>query len=228
MGQPEIADTLRLFNRKERHLVIQNCLGDAARTLSRRFREDVRTTLGSRLKSCIRPDAWWATDYHLDWLLGALVWHTEAGRCDRDRPRDNERQLIRGNQEDIDLIIASGSDVILLEAKGHDAWTNSQLTSKITRLNMLCDSATGIVRPEFSSHSVTLHLVLMSIREPSKVICNEWPAWAKTEDRPYWMGLDADNDLIRIERCDKEGGADANGGHWRFIRSSQKAILPPV
>jgi hypothetical protein len=154
------------------------------------------------------------------------VWHAEAGRYDRPRPRDNGRKLIRGNQEDIDLIIASGSDVILLEAKGHNAWANPQLTSKIERLNMLCDSASGIVWPEFSTHPITLHLVLMSIREPYKVVCDEWPAWAKAGNRPYWMGLDAGSDHIRIERCDVDGRADASGRHWRFLRSSRKATFP--
>jgi hypothetical protein len=197
---------------------LARCPGGFVRTFAQRSAQ--------RLQSPIRPDAWWATDYHLDWLLGALVWHIETDNTDRHRPRPNDEQLIRGNQEDIDLIIASGSDVILLKAKGHDAWMNFQLTSKIKRLDLLCDGTTGLVKPKFSSKSVTLHLVLMSIREPYKVDCDEWPAWARKDDGPYWMRLDADSDHIRTGRCDMNGSADANGSHWRFLRLSQNAILP--
>jgi hypothetical protein len=143
MTPPDIAETLKLFDRKERHLVIQNCLGQAATKLCKTFCNDLAGTIGSRLQSSIRPDAWWAADYHLEWLAGAPVWHTEHGPEDRERPRKNGDDLIRGNQEDIDPIVASGGDVILLEAKGHLSWGNPQLTSKIRRLSTLCDRDSG-------------------------------------------------------------------------------------
>ncbi len=42
----------------------------------------------------------------------------------------NEGGSCRGDQEDIDLIVASGSDVILVEAKGHLSWDNLQLAQQ--------------------------------------------------------------------------------------------------
>src|SRR5580658_5268992 len=88
MPASDIADTLRRFNRKERHLVIQNCLRESAVNLSPGFCDDVTKTLGPRLSSPIRRDSWWATDYHLDWLIGALAWHGEIGSHNSTRPRN--------------------------------------------------------------------------------------------------------------------------------------------
>jgi hypothetical protein len=43
----------------------------------------------------------------------------------------NERKLIEGNQEDIDLVIATDQDLILIEAKGHGAWDNAQMVVSV-------------------------------------------------------------------------------------------------
>jgi hypothetical protein len=221
VAPPEIAETLRLFDRKERHLVIQSCLGKAASTLSEDFRNQLASTLRSRLPAGVQPGAWWATDYHLEWLAGALVWHAEHGRGDRERVRENENELIRGNQEDIDLIVASGSDVILVEAKGHFSFGSAPLKSKIQRLTTLCDSSTGIVA---GSDAVRLHFVLTSINKPVKLNYAGWPAWTKNGDSPYWMPLLAHGDRMRVGRCDNEGHSDAEGGYWHIWRESK---LPP-
>jgi hypothetical protein len=218
----DIADTLRLFNRKERHLVVQNCLGDAASTLSESFRRQLTALLGPRLQASIQSDAWWATDYHLEWLAGALLWHAEHGREDRERPRENNGKLIRGNQEDIDLIVASGGDVILLEAKGDLSWENPQLTSKMERLSTLCDRDTGIVECDNPVFTIRLHLVLMSIRKPIRVNYEKWPAWAVNGDGPYWMPLQASGDRIRVGRCDSQGRSDAKGRHWHMWRDFRR------
>jgi hypothetical protein len=204
--------------------VIQNCLGDKASTLSERFCGVVSTTLGSRLQSPVRPDAWWATDYHLDWLAGALVWDAETGLNDRERPRRNQEQLIRGNQEDIDLIIASGSDVILLEAKGHFSFVNGPLANKVGRLSVLCNSETGIVPTGESAHSIKLRLIFLSINKPVRVKYEQWPAWAGKDDGPYWMCLEASGDLMRVGRCDSEGDEGAEGGHWHMWREPASTL----
>jgi hypothetical protein len=224
MAPPEIADTLRLFDRKERHLVIQNCLGEGATKLCKTFRDDLAKALGSRLLPPILDNAWWATDYHLEWLAGALIWHREHGREDRERPRKDEDDLIRGNQEDIDLIIASGRDVILLEAKGHFSFANAPLASKIGRLTKLCHSETGIVPASDPANSIKLHLVLLSICKPTKVKHEQWPSWAKSNNGPYWMGLAASGNLMRVGRCDSEGHEGAEGGYWHMW---QEPKLPP-
>jgi hypothetical protein len=221
MGTQDIASTLRLFDRKERHLVVQACLGEASSTLSEKFRHGLTTLLQDKLLEPVRPDAWWATDYHLEWLAGALVWHAEHGPEDRERPRKNTNDLIRDNQEDIDLIVASGGDVILVEAKGHLSFGNSQLESKIRRLSTLCDRESGIVAGGNPAFPIRLHFVLMSIRRPSKVNLEGWPAWTLSGDGPYWMPLRATGDRIRVGRCDSDGRTDAKGGHWHMWREPE-------
>lgn len=224
MAVPEIGETLRLFDRKERHLVVQNCLGTGAGTMCQDFCARLTQTLGRRLQAPVATSAWWAADYHLEWLIGALFWHSEVDPIDLERPRLNEPELIRGNQEDIDLIVAQGNDVILVEAKGHTSWDNEQLTRKVERLRSICDDE-GVVRQCDPAHPIRLHLILMSINKPSKVNHGDWPAWTLSEDKPYWMELKATGERIRVGRCDYQGNRDANGGHWRVWRESK---LPPA
>ncbi len=71
---PEIslADALERFNRKERLLLLRaaTMIEDAKLQLSKAFLEKVRNTLG--LPETIPVEAWWATDYHIAWIAGAL------------------------------------------------------------------------------------------------------------------------------------------------------------
>jgi len=63
-------DALKRFNRKERNILIRYVLGDAENglRLGEKFRED----LLDALTVTVREDAWWATDYHINWLAAAL------------------------------------------------------------------------------------------------------------------------------------------------------------
>jgi hypothetical protein len=188
------------------------------------FRERLATTLGNRIKSPIRCDAWWATDYHINWLIGALEWHAKAGPDDHERPRDNRKQVIRGTQEDVDLIIASGKDVILVEAKGHFPFGNKQLASKLKRLSRLCNDKSGGVETGNPDCQVTLHFVLMSVQEPGGIETSDWPTWSKQEIDPYWMCLHATSNLIKVGRSDGNGKADKRGTYWRMRREASPSI----
>jgi len=44
-------------------------------------------------------------------------------------------QLIEGNYEDIDFVIASGRDLIFIEAKAYVRWDDAKLRSKLDRLD---------------------------------------------------------------------------------------------
>jgi hypothetical protein len=48
-----------------------------------------------------------------------------------------QRRLVEGNHEDADLIIASDSDLIIVEVKAYGAWSNKQMRSKLARLELL-------------------------------------------------------------------------------------------
>ena len=67
----ELADLLKRFNRKERNLLVRAVLGDKDDPLKLipTFCKDIESKL--QIKE-IQPDAWWATDYHINWLAGAL------------------------------------------------------------------------------------------------------------------------------------------------------------
>jgi hypothetical protein len=135
-----LSETLERFNRKERNLLVRAILGNKEKPLqlSKGFRCRVAEALEIK---AIDENAWWATDYHYDWLAGALAVHLEGeGAVKKPRPnrssqessdQPKQRRLVEGNHEDADLIIASDSDLILVEAKAYGAWSNKQMRSKL-------------------------------------------------------------------------------------------------
>jgi hypothetical protein len=135
------AGSLERFNRKERNLLVRAVLGHETKALE--LSGEFRKTIADALQIAPIPlGAWWATDYHIAWLAGALAVYTEGAeqavaKGARPNPSANGSSLVKGNQEDIDLVIASGIDLILIEAKGVGAWGNEQLRSKLARLELV-------------------------------------------------------------------------------------------
>ena len=137
----DLAEALDSFNRKERNLLIRAALGhkDGQLPLSDSFCEQVRSKLKIELPN---PRWWWATDYHINWLAGALCLYVEGkdqalkSQCN---PKDeaHNRRLVEGNQEDIDLVIVTGNPLIMIEAKAYSPWSNAQMASKLERLELL-------------------------------------------------------------------------------------------
>lgn len=223
---PDIAATLQKFNRKERYWVIRNAFGAGVEHLCPNFWQCLQATLKGRIDHLHREAAWWAVDYHLDWLLGALNLHTHLD--DLGVPRKNyfllenvETLLVKGQQEDIDLVVASGCDVVLIEAKAFGSHSNKQMRSKLSRLKRLCDDRGGIVNPNApQERQIRLHFVLLSRRPPQK-FCKDlpWPLWAvDAESRPFWFKLEVElSDFLTIGRCDKNGDSNKEG-RWSVIR----------
>lgn len=121
----QLAQALERFNRKERNLLIRAALGhqEMPLQLSVGFRERVASALGI---APLPDHAWWATDYHISWIAGALATYlddTAALTSGRPNPivETTQRRLIEGNQEDIDLLIAAGQNLIMIEAKAYGA-----------------------------------------------------------------------------------------------------------
>lgn len=170
-------DCLRAFNRKERYWVIKTALGDSL-PLSGEFRH----RLSSKLPISIPPDAWWAVDYHIDWLVGAIALYSHSGG---DLPSEtNDARIVRANQEDFDFIVAFDRTIILIEAKYEGAWSTPQIESKCERLAQIVGWADG------RAHDLELYFGLMSPKEyrdrtglalPSKVNKGEPPFWIKLE-----------------------------------------------
>ena len=120
-----LVQALERFNRKERYWLIQAALGPAARHLDAAFRDGLQAATGVEVPA----DAWWAMDYHLDWGVGAMA--MLSGPSNGRGPHANAERLVEGTQEDIDLVVAFGETLILIEAKGESSWSNAQFHSRV-------------------------------------------------------------------------------------------------
>ena len=132
---------LERFNRKERNLLIRDILGCPGEPLhlATDFCERLAITVGIS-KEFLRG-AWWATDFHFDWLAGALLTFMKGETLSR---LDNDTKLVMGNQEDLDLVVVAHAPsaetphhLILIEAKAHGHFTTRQYLSKVSRIERL-------------------------------------------------------------------------------------------
>lgn len=216
MAVVNISDILQSFNKKERYWLVRNCLGSAP--LNESFLKRLNCELSSRDVQLKSSTALWAVDYHLNWVVAAIRWHVSAPNW---QVQGNDKNLIQGNQEDIDLIIANGKDLILVEAK-FGGWNKDdceQLNSKLGRLRGLCDDTTGKVL----GTSLRMHFVLMSQKEPDsgRLKNVKWPPWAIHDETPYWVKLEVEPiPHLACFRCDNEKRQDKDGGHWT-VRDSR-------
>lgn len=213
----KIVEALKKFNRKERYWVIRNALGPTSNQLGEGFRADLQRTIGIE----IPQDAWWSIDYHIDWLVGALELFVDGTIV--TKPQDNSNGLVKGNQEDIDLIVAFGSTLILIEAKGDTSWSNAQLNSKLPRLE-------AILGPDFQGvyrqKDLSVHLVLMSPKKSMRLLRPgglQWPKWMSGSDgTPLWMSMklgegDESHSFLRVTRCQKNGDVSELGKSWKVL-----------
>lgn len=221
----ELALALERFNRKERNLLVRAALGHSPTTplqLSDKFRKDVERAINDvekAIKIEIRPDAWWATDYHFSWLAGAFALYLQGESALKKwykNPETCRRKVVEGNQEDIDLVIATGCDLILIEAKAYGWFSNAQMKSKVERLKLLHTFYTDRMPSE--DRSVRFHLVLLSPREPRQ-LTTEWPEWACPGGKPAYIELPLSiADVLHVTRCDDAGISSNAGSHWRLVK----------
>lgn len=159
-------------------------------------------------------DAWVAMDYHLDWLQVALFLAQTA--ADEAAVHCNTERLVRGTQEDVDLIVAFAEagavHLLLLEAKAETGWTNKQMRSKARQLGQIF-GADGRrydgVQPDFA---------LLSPRRPQHLHSSEWPAWMRRGTEAIWLPLAVPPGRRKVIRCDTNGKASAGGGYFRVGR----------
>ena len=171
--------SLQEFNRKERYWLARYAVGQPFLTLSKRFRQNLGAAISTSERQVQIPEcAWWAIDYHIDWLVGAL--RLEAAP-DEVGPFLNGGE-ITGTQQDIDLLVAFNRTIVLVEAKGATAWNNEQLRSKRERLNLVHGLA--------EQSAVSMYLVLASPGKPQKLDHADWPDFGKLPDgAPYHITL---------------------------------------
>ena len=92
----DLIELLETLNRKERFFLIRQALGTF------RLDDEFRRRLGEATCLAIPCDAFAAMDYHLEWLAAALCAY-ECGNV--DCLFDNRQRVVRGNQEDTDLLV---------------------------------------------------------------------------------------------------------------------------
>lgn len=201
---PGLVEALKRFNRKERYWLLRNALGADFERLDKQFMEQLGRTVGVS----IPEDSWWAMDYHLDWLIGAL--HLLGGG-QKNAPQHNTSKSVQGTQEDIDLIVAFESTLILVEAKADTSWSNSQLNSKVDRLSQIVSDQ--------APQSVLFKFVLMSPKKSEKLErIGGWPAWMQGGNgHPMFMRLEmegGDLGFSKVVRCDENGKPLKEGKYW--------------
>lgn len=182
---------LKKFNRKERFFLIGQALGNPDFKLGSDFRKELSRILDIK----IPVNAFVAMDYHLDWIYASLL--LLRGIQLREEILI-DKISVNDNQEDIDLIVAfkqmNKYFIILIEAKGDTNWKNSQMKSKIPKLNIIFD-----LSKEYSEYLESF-LVLMSPNRPEKLIYDDWDRWMDNSNKPYCMRLKMPNEFYIIKR----------------------------
>lgn len=182
------------YDRKERSWLIQSVLSGR---LFRQIEDCIRRKVPD---FAIRDDADWSLDFHIDSLIAALEvsgasedWHVNP-EVGPDRKR-----LIRGSIEDFDLIVVSGRDVILVEAKGVRAWNEGRLCEKLRRLDYLAPVGQG------SEHSrgCRLFFIMTSPGHELPALSLEGSHWLIGGRLPW----------VRLHP------AVSDGVHWKVVRS---------
>jgi hypothetical protein len=223
-----VSEILRTFDRKERAWVVRNVIGNMAPPISPAFLEKLSGEL--ELSPSLSADAWWGIDYHLDWLaasIHAFRFHNLPTKV-IEKPQLNTEALLKHGIEDIDLIIADSSRVILIEAKAFGHWDKSQLDSKVKRLRKLFQE-TNIVSDSTGTSSIQVFFVLMSMRRrPRPYVYKEWPSWMLPKTlpsigkSPAWIRMVTSHKqtVKRPLRCNEGGDADGKGTFWRILTES--------
>src|SRR5438445_3399526 len=155
----ELEAALDRFNRKERFWLLREALG--CQPLSEEFRKKLGGVFGSGAGVTVPENAWWAIDYHVDWLFGALS--TMLKSDESFPPYPNEPGQVKGTQEDFDLLIAYERTLIIVEAKAGQHWGNKQVKSKLARLIALVDYNSRFPQ------ALNIMFVLASPKPPTKL-----------------------------------------------------------
>lgn len=221
MASEYLLDWLWAFNRKERYYLISQALGGFG--LAPQFAKE----LGAVAGIAIPPNALAYMDYHLDWVYAALqvsdspttVTHTEfMDSPDFAQPgKDKNPVYINHDMEDIDLLVTfkqgDVNHLIFVEAKGETPWSNSQIESKIYRLNRIFEDAPQTVRPL---------LVLVSPGEPKFLRVPKFsPEWASVSSTTWrYLPLSVPDGRRKIERPSKHATT------WRVAPSASSEIEP--
>ena len=82
-----LQQALEQFNRKERYWLLREALGGgSSQKLSSNFLGKLASALG--IGTIDDSNAWWAMDYHIDWLVGALsLFDASKKKVEQEEPK---------------------------------------------------------------------------------------------------------------------------------------------
>jgi hypothetical protein len=222
----QLANVLERFNRKERNLLIRDIL-DKPLHLGSDFCERLAKAVGIPKESVDR--AWWATDFHFDWLAGALLTFMKGetqNRQDNVSRHQSHSRLVMGNQEDLDLVVVAyvpaatmPYHLILIEAKAYGHFTSDQYQSKVSRLELLYAFYKELERE--SQHKISFHYVLYSPAKPTKLVPLPLPWQSNVATVPEHIHLELmlpKSPILTVARCDDKGALDIKGDFWRCVK----------
>ena len=202
-GQDDrLARLLASLNRKERHWLLAGVLGNDHPPLSETFVAALSAALEGSGCPPVPRTAWWSIDYHLDWIAAALVLLRRAdgdgGKVGYGTIENADAgygmttcgkpvELLRGNQEDADLLICFERRLIVVEAKAGTGWSRKQMGGKVKRLREIIGLA--------NSTDVKVYLVLTSpqttnVHLPLGKTEGDWPkTFMNDQNRPFHMPM---------------------------------------
>jgi len=137
-----LEDAIAAFDRKERRAVVRLCGGEEAVHVDARLSELLTKQLQLREPPINKR---WYLDYHWNWIVGALMLFqnklgTAINDSDLRKTVDNSvQEFVENNQEDVDALIVSDNNIILIEAKWDGTWDahRDQIYSKLGRYSAL-------------------------------------------------------------------------------------------
>ena len=234
MSRKTLTQCLEVFNRKERYWLIRNCCGNGD-DLALPLNDGLIDTLAGEFKELLSVDlknAWWAMDYHIDWLIAALTLYQDKETHNQENVKHNARNQskvcdILGTQEDFDFIICADNTIILIEAKLSSGWDYDQLFHKIDRLERMHELFKNInkyfimLSPNFSNIEKTSELVKKTLTN-TKTTCYCMQTPPTTDIRAFLVkaGSNHHNNsdetrFLKVIRCNEHGTPDDKGTYWK-------------
>jgi hypothetical protein len=224
MSRKTLTQCLEVFNRKERYWLIRNCCGNGenlALPLGEKFRAKLEAI--NELRGIDFENAWWAMDYHIDWLIAGLTLYQEQN-VGKTRIQ-NDGYKICGTQEDFDFIVCSGNTLIFIEAKLSSGWDKTQLSKKLKRLVGMDELFKNIkkyfilVSPNFQNKDEILATACTILGNKVEHFCIKTPQGTDIRDFFDEPGINEHDTsdgkrFLKVTRCNEHGKPSDKGTHW--------------
>ena len=159
-----------------------------------------------------------AMDYHLDWIYASLYLTKNNSKSCVERNFIEENGIaidyqISGTQEDVDFLLAFVDEkqithLVMIEAKGDNYFSNSQLDSKNNRFK-------AIFGNKDTWPNVKPHFLICSPKEPQNVSIEEPAYFIFKSSKLLWLELDMGNGKNKVTRCDEDAKPSNDGEHWK-------------